>query len=82
MIFAAHVNNEYETGRIMVRDGDVTAQSDTFSIRVRGNVGGQVGAGYRGSLAGMRNGLIIVDGTAGLEVGMRMRRGNRFRRCV
>ncbi|MCA9188929.1 MAG: formylmethanofuran dehydrogenase subunit C [Planctomycetales bacterium] len=44
-------------------------------IRVRGNAGGQVGAAYRGSLAGMKNGLIIIDGTAGLEVGMRMRRG-------
>lgn len=39
MIFAAHVNNEYETGRIMVRDSDVTAQSDTFCIRVRGKGG-------------------------------------------
>jgi len=39
MIFAGHVNNEYETGKIMVRDGDVTAQSDTFSISVRGKGG-------------------------------------------
>ena len=39
MIFAAHVNNEYETGKIMVRDSDVTAQSDTFHIRVRGKGG-------------------------------------------
>lgn len=39
MIFAAHVNNEYETGKIMVRDADVTAQSDTFSITVRGKGG-------------------------------------------
>ena len=39
MIFGAHVNNEYETGRIMVRDADVTAQSDTFSICIRGKGG-------------------------------------------
>ena len=44
-------------------------------IRVRGNAGGQVGAAYRGSLSGMTDGTIIVDGTAGLEVGMRMKRG-------
>jgi formylmethanofuran dehydrogenase subunit C len=44
-------------------------------IHVRGNAGGQVGAAYRGSLGGMKDGTIIVDGTAGLEVGMRMRGG-------
>ncbi len=44
-------------------------------IRVRGNAGGQVGAAYRGSLSGMTDGTIVVDGTAGLEVGMRMKRG-------
>ena len=44
-------------------------------IRVRGNAGGQVGAAYRGSMAGMTDGTIIIDGTAGLEVGMRMKRG-------
>jgi formylmethanofuran dehydrogenase subunit C len=43
---------------------------------VHGNAGGQIGAAYRGSLAGMKNGTIIVDGSSGLEVGMRMRRGN------
>lgn len=45
------------------------------SIRIRGNAGGQVGAAYRGSLGGMRDGLIVIDGGAGLEVGMRMKRG-------
>jgi hippurate hydrolase len=30
---------EYETGRIMVRDGSVTAQSDGFTIRIRGKGG-------------------------------------------
>jgi formylmethanofuran dehydrogenase subunit C len=44
-------------------------------IRVAGNAGGQVGAAYRGSRGGMRNGTIIVGGSAGLEVAMRMRRG-------
>jgi formylmethanofuran dehydrogenase subunit C len=44
-------------------------------IRVRGNAGGQVGAAYRGSMAGMTDGTIVIEGTAGLEVGMRMMRG-------
>jgi formylmethanofuran dehydrogenase subunit C len=44
-------------------------------IRVHGNAGGQVGAAYRGSRSGMRDGTILIDGSAGLEVGMRMRRG-------
>jgi formylmethanofuran dehydrogenase subunit C len=44
-------------------------------IHVAGNVGGQIGAAYRGSQTGMRDGTIIVGGTAGLEVGMRMKRG-------
>ena len=38
-IFAGHVTHEFETGRIMVRDGSVTAQSDRFRIRVRGKGG-------------------------------------------
>ena len=44
-------------------------------IRVRGNAGGQIGAAYRGSLTGMTDGTILIGGTAGLEVGMRMKRG-------
>jgi formylmethanofuran dehydrogenase subunit C len=44
-------------------------------IRVHGNAGGQVGAAYRGSLSGMKDGTILIDGSAGLEVGMRMKRG-------
>lgn len=39
MIFAAHVTHEYETGKIMIRDGPVTAQSDRFAIRVCGKGG-------------------------------------------
>jgi formylmethanofuran dehydrogenase subunit C len=44
-------------------------------IRIRGNAGGQVGGAYRGSLKGMRQGTILIEGSAGLEVGTRMRRG-------
>lgn len=38
-VFAGHVTHEFATGRIMVRDGAVTAQSDRFRIRVRGKGG-------------------------------------------
>jgi formylmethanofuran dehydrogenase subunit C len=44
-------------------------------IRIRGNAGGQVGAAYRGSLSGMNEGTILIHGSAGLEIGMRMKRG-------
>ena len=44
-------------------------------IRVRGNAGGQVGAAYRGGPRGMNQGTILIEGSAGIEVGMRMRRG-------
>lgn len=53
----------------------VGAEMKNGHIHVHGNAGGQIGGGYRGSLSGMRNGLIRIDGTAGLEVGLRMRRG-------
>jgi hypothetical protein len=38
-IFAGHVSHEFVTGKIMVRDGSVTAQSDGFAIRVCGKGG-------------------------------------------
>ncbi len=38
-VFAGHVTHEYHTGQIMVRDGVVSAQSDRFSIRIRGRGG-------------------------------------------
>jgi len=38
-IFAGHVTHEYVTGKIMVRDHAVTAQSDRFDIHVRGKGG-------------------------------------------
>lgn len=44
-------------------------------IRIRGNAGGQVGAAYRGSRTGMTDGTILIEGSAALEVGMRMKRG-------
>ena len=53
----------------------VGAEMSGGLIRVRGNVGGQTGAAYRGSASGMRDGTILVGRDAGLEVGMRMKRG-------
>ena len=38
-IFGGHVTHDWETGKIMVKDGVVTAQSDRFSIDVRGESG-------------------------------------------
>ena len=38
-IFAGHVTHEFATNTIMVRDGNVTSQSDGFTIRVRGKGG-------------------------------------------
>jgi formylmethanofuran dehydrogenase subunit C len=51
------------------------AEMSAGLIRVGGNAGGQVGAAYRGSLTGMTGGTILVEGSVGLEIGMRMRRG-------
>ena len=44
-------------------------------IRIGGNAGGQVGAAYRGALTGMTDGTILIEGSVGLEIGMRMKRG-------
>ncbi|HEY2251114.1 MAG TPA: formylmethanofuran dehydrogenase subunit C [Planctomycetaceae bacterium] len=44
-------------------------------IHIHGNAGGQVGGAYRGSRQGMREGTILIEGSAGLEVGLQMRRG-------
>ena len=38
-IFGGHVTHEYPTGRIMVRDGVMTSQSDRFFIHVHGKGG-------------------------------------------
>lgn len=53
----------------------VGAEMANGLIRIGGNAGGQIGAAYRGSLTGMKGGTILVGGSTGLEVGMRMRRG-------
>jgi formylmethanofuran dehydrogenase subunit C len=73
-----HLGAYMSGGRIEVHGtaSDWTgAEMKNGFIHVHGNAGGQVGAAYRGSLGGMKDGVIIVDGTAGLEVGMRMRGG-------
>ncbi len=42
-------------------------------IHIHGKASGQVGAAYRGSNNGMQGGEIVINGSAGIEVGMRMR---------
>ena len=73
-----HLGSQMKGGAIDV-SGDaadwIGAEMSGGLIRIRGNAGGQVGAAYRGSLSGMTDGTILIDGTAGLEVGMRMKRG-------
>src|SRR5687767_13945332 len=56
-------------------EGDPGGEMAGGTIRISGNAGGQIGAAYRGSLSGMTDGTIVIGGTAGLEVGMRMKRG-------
>ena len=66
-------------GGVIEVDGNVSdwlgAEMTGGLIRIRGNAGGQVGAAYRGGPRGMNQGTIIIEGSAGIEVGMRMRRG-------
>ena len=73
-----HLGSAMSGGTIEV-SGDVGdwlgAEMTGGVIRVHGNAGGQVGAAYRGGLSGMRDGLVLIDGSAGLELGMRMKRG-------
>jgi hippurate hydrolase len=38
-IFAGHVTQEFVTGKMMIRDGSMTAQSDRFCITIRGKGG-------------------------------------------
>lgn len=73
-----HLGAYMAGGRIEVHGnaGDwIGAEMKNGFIHIHGNAGGQVGAAYRGSLGGMKDGAIIVDGFAGLEIGMRMRGG-------
>ncbi|MDR3621008.1 MAG: formylmethanofuran dehydrogenase subunit C [Paludisphaera borealis] len=44
-------------------------------LRIRGYAGNSLGAAYPGSRRGMREGLILVGGSAGDDVGLLMRRG-------
>ena len=53
----------------------VGAEMSGGFIRIRGNAGGQIGAAYRGSPTGMKDGIILIEGSGGIEIGMRMRRG-------
>src|SRR5437868_3909860 len=53
----------------------VGAEMTAGLIHIRGNAGGQIGAAYRGSMKGMKGGAIVIGGSAGLEVGTRMRPG-------
>ena len=73
-----HVGAYMKGGTIEV-SGNTTdwlgAEMSGGLIRIGGNAGGQVGAAYRGSQSGMTDGTILIEGSAGLEVGMRMKRG-------
>lgn len=53
----------------------IGAEMTNGFIRIAGEAGGQIGAAYRGSPWGMNGGMILVGGGAGIEVGMRMKRG-------
>ncbi len=73
-----HLGSQMKGGVIEVFGdaGDwIGAEMSGGRIHVHGNAGGQAGAAYRGSLSGMTDGEILIDGSAGLEVGMRMKRG-------
>ena len=88
-----HLGASMSGGTITV-EGDAAdwlgAEMSGGLIHVRGRAGGQVGAAYRGSTVGMRSGEILIDGDAGIEVGMRMlarthqyrRSGRRLRRLA
>ena len=69
----------YMTGGRITVNGNVgdwlCAEMTDGLIRIHGTAGGQVGGAYRGSRAGMSGGTILIDGDAGIEVGIRMKRG-------
>src|SRR5437868_1987902 len=52
----------------------VGAEMTNGLIHIGGNAGGQLGAAYRGRLAGMKGGTILVEGSAGMEIGTRRTR--------
>src|SRR3954451_2153355 len=44
-------------------------------LTIRGNTGSFLGAAYPGSRLGMREGVILVEGSTGHDAGLQMRRG-------
>lgn len=73
-----HLGAYMKGGRIEVRGNATDWVGGEMSggfIHIHGNAGGQVGAAYRGSLSGMSGGTILIEGSGGIELGMRMRRG-------
>src|SRR5262249_51404695 len=67
-----HLGSEMKGGEIEVHGnaGDwVGGEMRGGRIHVHGDAGHLVGAAYRGSAAGMRGGVILVDGKAGNEIG-------------
>jgi len=73
-----HLGAEMRGGevRVLGNAGDwAGAEMGGGIIRIRGNAGHGLGGAYRGSRRGMNRGLIIVEGSAGNEVGALMRRG-------
>lgn len=58
-IFGGHVTHHYRTGEIMVEPGVVTAQSDSFSIRVQGR-GGHGARPHEGTDAVVVSGLLVT----------------------
>lgn len=73
-----HVGSEMHGGTIQV-DGDagdwVGAEMHGGRIHVRGRAGHLVAAAYRGSRQGMTDGVILIGGDVGNEIGHTMRRG-------
>ncbi len=73
-----HLGGEMTGGRINV-EGDagdwVGGEMHGGLIHVAGSAGDWVGAAYRGSKRGMTDGVILIGGNAGSEIGAGMRRG-------
>ena len=58
-IFAGHVTHHYRVGEIMVSSGTITAQSDRFTVRVRGK-GGHGARPHEAVDAVVITGLLII----------------------
>jgi formylmethanofuran dehydrogenase subunit C len=73
-----HVGARMSGGRIEVRgDADDWAGAEMTGglLWIRGRAGNRAGGAYRGSRHGMRGGVLLVEKSAGHEVGGYMRRG-------